>query len=147
MSEWINNAFRIYLHQRYRQIIRYMEDPHNAQREVWRELMMLARHTEWGRTHGYADIRTPESFARRVPIQDYESLKPYIHRMMHGVPDVLCLGGCAGSPSRRVLRAIKVNLSPYLESICASAILWAPGMPWRCFTIVGRMPGFLHRAP
>ncbi len=92
MSEWINNAFRIYLHQRYRQIVRYMENPHHAQREVWSELMMLARHTEWGRTHGYSDIRTPESFARSVPIQDYERLKPYIHRMMHGAPDVLWPG-------------------------------------------------------
>lgn len=92
MSEWINKAFRIYLHQRYRQINRFMQFPHDAQREVWKELIMLNRHTEWGRRFGYSDMRSPESFAQRVPVQDYESLKPYIQRMMHGEQDVLWPG-------------------------------------------------------
>ena len=92
MSEWINKAFRIYLHQRYRQIKRFMQFPHDAQREVWRELIMLNRHTEWGRRFGYTEIRSPESFAQRVPVQDYESLKPYIQRMMHGEQDLLWPG-------------------------------------------------------
>ena len=53
---------------------------------------MLARHTEWGRRYGFSSMRSPEDFACRVPVQDYESLKPYIQRMMHGERDVLWPG-------------------------------------------------------
>lgn len=53
---------------------------------------MLARQTEWGRKYGFQNLRSPEEFARRVPVQDYEGLKPYIKRMMHGERDVLWPG-------------------------------------------------------
>jgi hypothetical protein len=92
MSQWINKAFRIFLHQRYRQISRFMQSPHVVQREIWRELIMLARDTEWGKQFGFADMRSIEAFSQRVPVQDYESLKPFIQRMMHGDQDVLWPG-------------------------------------------------------
>ena len=42
--------------------------------------------------HDFRRIRTPQDFARQVPVQDYESLKPYINRMMHGERNVLWNG-------------------------------------------------------
>lgn len=92
MAEWINSAFRVYLRQRYRQIERFMRQPHETQRLLWRQLMQYARQTEWGTRYDYGSLRRPEDYARRVPVQDYESLKPYIQRMMHGERDVLWPG-------------------------------------------------------
>jgi hypothetical protein len=92
MAEWINSAFRVYLRQRYRQIERFMQQPHETQRLLWSQLMQYAQQTEWGKRHEYSSLRRPEDYARRVPVQDYESVKPYIQRMMHGERDVLWPG-------------------------------------------------------
>lgn len=92
MAEWINSAFRMYLRQRYRQIERFMQQPHETQRLLWQQLMQYARTTEWGKRYEYGSLRSPEDFARRVPVQDYESMKSFIQRMMHGERDVLWPG-------------------------------------------------------
>ena len=55
-------------------------------------LIKSAQFTEWGRKFDYKSIRSEEDFANRVPIQDYESLKPFIERMMFGEKDVLWHG-------------------------------------------------------
>ena len=36
------------------------------------------RDTRFGREHGFADIRDHHAFQARVPVQDYETLRPYI---------------------------------------------------------------------
>ena len=49
----------------------------------------LARNaaTRFGRQHGFAGIRTIEEFAARVPVQSYETLRPYIDEQERtGVP-------------------------------------------------------------
>ncbi len=92
MAQWINKAFRLYLHQRYRQIERFMHYPHETQHSLWQQLMMLARHTEWGKRYDFRSLRNPQDYANRVPVQDYEGLKPMIQRMMHGERDVLWPG-------------------------------------------------------
>lgn len=92
MRKTINEIFRWYYRLRYRRIERFMQNPHKAQREVFRQLIEAARHTEWGRKYDYRSIKTPEQFSERIPVQDYESLKPYIQRMMHGEKDVLWSG-------------------------------------------------------
>jgi len=69
-----------------------MEYPHEVQDAVLKELIQSTKHTEWGKIHDFKSVKTPADFAERVPIQDYESLKPYISRMMHGESDVLWRG-------------------------------------------------------
>lgn len=92
MRKMINRIFRQYYRRRYRRIERFMEQPHRVQDELFRQLIEASRHTEWGRKYDYRRIKNPAQFAERVPIQDYESLKPYIRRMMHGEKDVLWSG-------------------------------------------------------
>lgn len=89
MKKLINKAFHQFYRLRYPRIRHFMDNPLQTQQEVLRELIQLSRHTEWGRRYGYKSIRKQDVFAERVPIQDYESLKPYINRMMHGEKDVL----------------------------------------------------------
>lgn len=69
--------------------IRY---PHEVQREWLSRLITSSAHTEWGKTYGYSSIRSYEQFRERVPVQNYESLKPYILRIKHGEKDVLWPG-------------------------------------------------------
>ncbi len=92
MRKSINRAFKWYYQQRYKGIRHFMEHPYQVQERLLKQLLQFTKHTEWGRRYGYSDIRGSEQFARRVPISDYDDLKPYIHRMMHGEKDVLWSG-------------------------------------------------------
>lgn len=92
MRKWINKGFKhfaAFLHHREMQ---YLRDPVKTQERVLRQLIQATKSTDWGKRHGYGEIRTPAEFAAHVPIQDYESLKPFIQRMMHGEKDVLWNG-------------------------------------------------------
>jgi hypothetical protein len=89
MRKLINQVFRWYHQQRYKDIQRTVQHPAETQQALLRQLIDATKHTEWGKLYDYRNIRTPEDFAARVPISDYEDLKPYIRRMMHGEKDVL----------------------------------------------------------
>ncbi len=61
--------------------------------EKWRcALVRKARHTRFGRDHHFDAIRTYADFKARVPIRDYEALRPYISQILAGCPDVLWPG-------------------------------------------------------
>lgn len=54
--------------------------PADAQRAVLLRILAANRDTTFGRTHGFAAIGTPADFARRVPVQHYESLRAHVER-------------------------------------------------------------------
>lgn len=89
MRKLVNRFFRWYHRQRYSTIQRVLQHPVETQRALLQQLIEATKHTEWGKLYDYRSIRTPETFATRVPVSDYEDLKPYIQRMMHGEKDVL----------------------------------------------------------
>lgn len=62
------------------------------QHEVLRMLTNKARHTAFGKAHGFADVHSPADFARMIPVRDYEGLKDWIERVKTGEPDVLWPG-------------------------------------------------------
>jgi len=66
-----------------------MEDPIGAQREVLQDLVTHGQYTELGRKYGLDNTFTIRQFKERVPIHDYELLKPYIERMMQGEENLL----------------------------------------------------------
>jgi GH3 auxin-responsive promoter len=86
---WLNNIMRYVLRKRMRRINYFSAHPHEVQSALLSQCIDTARTTEWGKMHDFSSIRTPQDFARQVPVQDYESLKPYINRMMLGERDVL----------------------------------------------------------
>ncbi len=92
MRKLVNRLFHLFYQQRYKSIRRFMREPEKVQNELLRSLIQSAKHTEWGRRHGYQDIRDAHTFARQVPLQEYEDLKPFITRMMQGEKDVLWHG-------------------------------------------------------
>ena len=54
--------------------------------------MAQAKHTTFGKDHNFDNIRSFEDFSLKVPIRDYEDLKPYITQIMEGKSNVLWEG-------------------------------------------------------
>ena len=59
-------------------------DPVGAQRERLRTILQRNRDTEYGRAHGFGSIGDAAQYQKRVPINSYETLGPYIDRMAAG---------------------------------------------------------------
>ena len=62
----------------WRPVVRVAKQPDKCQADVLARLLASNRETQFGIAHGFSDIRDPASFRDRVPVQDYESLRPYI---------------------------------------------------------------------
>ena len=71
----------------WRPVERAAARPDHAQREVLASLLSANRDTHFGRAHGFADIHDSAGFQARVPVQEYEQLRPYIDEQRHtGAP-------------------------------------------------------------
>ena len=66
--------------------------PAAYQHQTLHSLISSATPTLFGKDHHFADIRNYDDFKKRVPIRDYEDLKPYIERVVKGEADVLWNG-------------------------------------------------------
>ena len=64
-------------------------DPVKYQRKLLFGIIRKNRNTLYGREHGFSSIKTVEDFQNRVPVNNYESLRPYIKKMMKGDGGVL----------------------------------------------------------
>ncbi|MFN4082650.1 MAG: GH3 auxin-responsive promoter family protein [Bacteroidia bacterium] len=62
------------------------------QAKVFLDLIQQAKNTEFGKDHHFAEIETYNDFKNRVPIKDYEQLKPYIEKAVAGNKNVLWPG-------------------------------------------------------
>jgi hypothetical protein len=85
----INSIFAWLMKKRMHQIELFVKYPNDVQTEWFTKLLDAAKDTEWGRRYGYADIYSPEEFRRRVPIKEYDDLKPYIDRVRKGEQNIL----------------------------------------------------------
>ncbi len=54
--------------------------PGRTQRRLLRSILKRNATTEFGRQHGFREIRTYDDYRARVPVQTYESLRPLIER-------------------------------------------------------------------
>lgn len=70
-------------------IEQWMNDPITTQNIVWQDLLAAGQYTEFGRQHHFTAIQSLEDFKKRIPLQEYDDLKPYIERMMKGEENVL----------------------------------------------------------
>lgn len=70
-------------------IEKWSNQPEAAQREVLQHLVTSAQYTEFGRKYNFEKLFTVKDFKKHVPIQEYDQVKPYIHRMMAGEENIL----------------------------------------------------------
>lgn len=73
-------------------IRRWSANALEEQDKVFQSLIKTGRRTRFGEDHDFGSIRQYEDFRQRVPVQDYEGLKPYIDRIVKGEADVLWKG-------------------------------------------------------
>jgi hypothetical protein len=66
--------------------------PEKYQQKIFEELIQVGSQTLFGKDHDFKDIANYEEFKLRVPIRDYEELKPYVEKVIAGQPDVLWKG-------------------------------------------------------
>src|SRR6201995_1302961 len=84
-----NSVFTWFMKKRIHQIELFMKYPNEVQEEWFEKLITGAEQTEWGKKYGYKRLQTRNDFRERIPIQTYDTLKPYIERMLHGERNVL----------------------------------------------------------
>ncbi len=85
----INSLISWLMKKRMHQIELFMKYPHDVQAEWLMKLINAAQNTEWGKSYDYKSIRNRETFRKRVPVQDYEAIKPYVQRLMEGEQNIL----------------------------------------------------------
>ncbi len=86
-TKWIGTLFK----PRQKVTALYATQAEAFQDKVFHRLIKEAAETEWGLTYGYKDIKNYQDF-RRVPIQNYDDIKPYVERMRQGEKDILWRG-------------------------------------------------------
>jgi len=85
----LNSLLSWWMKKRIHQIELFIKYPHEVQQDVFQRLISSAYNTEWGKKYDYHSIKNIKDFRNRVPIQDYESLKPHIQRLMSGEQNIL----------------------------------------------------------
>lgn len=74
---------------RHWRIEQWISDPISAQREVLQDLVTHGQYTDFGRKYGFKELFNIRTFKERVPIQEYNDLKPMIERLMNGEENLL----------------------------------------------------------
>ena len=76
----------------YRKTQRWANNPVKTQNKVFQKLIAQAKETQFGQEHHFREIRSFEDFANRVPVRDYEQLRPYVDRVVQGEENILWTG-------------------------------------------------------
>lgn len=74
---------------RHWRIEQWINNPVGAQREVLQDLVTHGQYTEFGRKYNLKELFSIRKFKERIPIHEYEDLKPYIDRLMLGQENIL----------------------------------------------------------
>ena len=85
-------AAKIFARYIYRKTQRWANNPVATQQQVFDQLILKAKNTQFGLDHDFEAIRTFEDFAKQVPIRDYEGLRSYVDRVVHGEENILWPG-------------------------------------------------------
>jgi len=85
----VNSLFAFLIKKRLQQIDLFREHPRMAQLEVFHALIQAARYTEWGRKCDFESIRDTDHFRERVPLQEYDDVKPFVERLRKGEQNLL----------------------------------------------------------
>ena len=75
-----------------KRIQKWSSKPVETQQKVFKNLILEAKHTVFGKDHKFSSITSYKEFQANVPIRDYEELKPYVERVVSGEEDVLWKG-------------------------------------------------------
>lgn len=84
-----NSVFSWIIKKRIHQIDLFRKHPIEVQNEVLETLLTSASDTEFGKKHQFENIKSYSEFKKKVPLNDYESLKPYVDRLLKNEQQLL----------------------------------------------------------
>ncbi len=70
----------------------WKHNPIEVQNKWFKELIKKAKTTQFGKEHSFLEIHTVKDFQKKVPVLDYENIKPYIENIKQGKRDILWPG-------------------------------------------------------
>ncbi|MCL5127241.1 GH3 auxin-responsive promoter family protein [Algibacter sp. L4_22] len=76
----------------FKSIQKWSNNPVETQEKVFQDLIAKAAGTEFGKDHDFISINSYADFIKRVPVRDYEALKPYVEKVVAGEKDILWVG-------------------------------------------------------
>jgi hypothetical protein len=85
----INKLIVWVMKRRFAEVKHGFTNPEEVQLRTLMNLVKTAEKTEWGKLFDFAHIKSYEDFARKVPVQNYSTLKPYIDRIRGGEQTLL----------------------------------------------------------
>ena len=71
---------------------KWITNPIKWQTKTFNKLLTSASSTTFGQDHGFSKISSYEDSKKRVPVRDYEGLKPYVDKVVEGKKDILWPG-------------------------------------------------------
>ena len=83
---------KVYAARTYKKINNWSSNPIETQNRVFKSLISEAATTKFGVDHDFIEISSHEDFIKRVPVRDYEALKPYVDKVVAGDSNVLWKG-------------------------------------------------------
>ena len=110
-------------------IQKWAKKPFETQEKVFQNLISEAAGTQFGKDHDFISINSYQDFVKRVPIRDYEELKPYVERVVAGETDILWKGKpiyfakTSGTTSGAKYIPITKESMPYHVEAARNAIL------------------------
>jgi len=76
----------------YKKVQKWANNPIQTQDKVFKDLISQATSTTFGIDHDFISINNYHDFVKRVPIRDYEDLKPYVDKVVAGQENILWPG-------------------------------------------------------
>ncbi|WOD45036.1 GH3 auxin-responsive promoter family protein [Hwangdonia lutea] len=76
----------------YKRIKKWADKPIETQERVFQELISKGAGTVFGKDHDFVSINNHLDFVKRVPVRDYEALKPYVEKAVAGEENILWTG-------------------------------------------------------
>jgi hypothetical protein len=88
----LDSLLASFISAKYKRVAGMLGDPIGCQNRLMHSFVEEAKHTVFGKDHGFDTIKTYEDFTRQVPLRTYEQLLPYIEKIKAGEKDVLWKG-------------------------------------------------------
>ena len=83
------NAALIWAKKHVQKAEEFKKNAEKNQEELLFSLLNTAKKTLFGRTYDFENIKSVKDFQEKVPVADYEDLKPYIEKVKRGQRDIL----------------------------------------------------------
>jgi phenylacetate-coenzyme A ligase PaaK-like adenylate-forming protein len=85
-------AAKLFAKKIYKETKAWATNPVATQNKVLQKLIKEAKGTQFGLDHHFDKIKSSAGFAEKVPVRDYEALKPYVDKVVKGEENVLWKG-------------------------------------------------------